>query len=476
MDIRPSTRFCPRKDNFVHAANSAPLDRRFSSLFPWEIAALAILLAFLVSFGALVEMRSAFMQRRMTDLGVYLRAGWAVRSGADIYDVTDDNGWHFQYPPLFAILMAPLADPPAGAEHARAVPYAISVAIWYALGIFFLAVGVNSLASALEQTSSDPRVRALPRGCRRWWALRLIPVIACLAPIGHTLMRGQVNLLWLALLCGMAAAAVRGQHWKTGLWLAGGVCLKVLPLFLLILPLWRRNARALAGALAGLIVGLAVIPSAVFGVSRTADYYREYATKLLLPGLGQGTDQSRAKELIEMTSNDSQSLLAAMHNTANLDRWTRPPHPSELLQWSARLVGVVLLLLTLAAAGWRTPRDPLSEVLFLGCLIIVMLLESPVCHLHYFCLEVPLFMALLAVAWENGAGRLVGAGLTTLISVNLVGETLPNLPGFDLLRDLAFAMYPALLLWAVGCAVLWRRKGKPLMPALAAQPQTAAAA
>ena len=36
-------------------------------------------------------MRSAFMQRRMTDLGVYLRAGWAVRSGADIYDVTDDN-------------------------------------------------------------------------------------------------------------------------------------------------------------------------------------------------------------------------------------------------------------------------------------------------------------------------------------------------------------------------------------------------
>jgi alpha-1,2-mannosyltransferase len=461
----------------MHEAQStSPIDRRFSPLSSWERAGLAVLLALLISFGAIVEMRSAFMQRRMTDLGVYLRAGWAVRSRADVYDVTDDNGWHFQYPPLFAILMAPLGDPPAGVERAGAIPYALSVAIWFALGVFFLALGVNSLASALEQTSSDPRVRALPRGCRRWWAFRLIPVAACLAPIGHTLMRGQVNLLWLALLCGMAAAVVRGQHWRTGLWLAGAVCLKVLPLLLLILPLWRRDGRSLAGALAGLILGLALIPSAVFGVSRTAEYYREYATKLLLPGLGQGSDQSRAKELIEMTANDSQSLLAAMHNTANLDRATRPPHPSELVQWSSRLVGVVLMLLTIAAAGWRTPDSPLSQALFLGCLIMVMLLASPVCHLHYFCLEVPLLMALLAMAWESGAGRLVSAGLAVLMIVNVVGETLPNLPGFDLLRDLALAMYPALLLWAVGCVVLWRANRTRLIPSLGAEQQTAAAA
>jgi hypothetical protein len=434
------------------------------------------LLALSISFGALVEMRSAFMQRRMTDLGVYLRAGWAVRSGVDIYDVTDDNGWHFQYPPLFAILMAPLADPPTGAERAGAVPYAISVAIWYALGLLFLMLGVNSLASALEQTSSDPQVRVLPRRCRRWWALRLIPVLACLAPIGHTLMRGQVNLLWLALLCGMAAAVVRGRHWRAGLWLAGAVCLKVLPLFLLMMPLWRRDVRALSGALAGLIVGLALIPGAVFGVSRTAEYYREYATKLLLPGLGQGSDQSRAKELIEMTSNDSQSLLAAMHNTANLDRSTRPPHPSELLQWGARLAGVVLMLLTIAAGGWRRRGGPLSEALFLGCLILVMLLASPVCHLHYFCLEVPLLMVLLAAAWESGAGRLAGVALAFLILVNVVGETLPNLPGFDLLRDLALAMYPALLLWAVGCVLLWKRSRTRSPSTVGAQPQPAAAA
>ena len=40
------------------------------------------LLAALVLFGGLVEFRSALLTRRMTDLDVYLRAAWAVRSGA----------------------------------------------------------------------------------------------------------------------------------------------------------------------------------------------------------------------------------------------------------------------------------------------------------------------------------------------------------------------------------------------------------
>ncbi len=96
-----------------------------------------------------------------------------------------------------------------------------------------------------------------------------------------------------------------------------------------------------------------------------------------------------------------------------------------------------------------------------------MLLVSPVCHLHYFCLEVPLLMTLLAIAWERrGSGLGIGTGLVSLVVVNVVGETLPNLPAFDLLRDMALAMYPALLLWAVGCVVLWRRNQATRLPAV----------
>ena len=53
----------------------------------------------------------------MTDIGPYLRAAWAVRTGGDIYAITattDDRGWHYLYPPLFAIIMSPFAAPPPG--------------------------------------------------------------------------------------------------------------------------------------------------------------------------------------------------------------------------------------------------------------------------------------------------------------------------------------------------------------------------
>jgi hypothetical protein len=62
-------------------------------------------------------------------------------------------------------------------------------------------------------------------------------------------MRGQVNLLLLALLCGTAAATLRGRRFRAGLFLAGAICIKVIPAFLLLFPLWRRDGRCLLGCL-----------------------------------------------------------------------------------------------------------------------------------------------------------------------------------------------------------------------------------
>src|SRR5215475_2584090 len=49
-----------------------------------------------------IELRSAFLKRPMTDLQVYLRAAWAVRTGNDLYGIIDDNKWHYHYPAVFA--------------------------------------------------------------------------------------------------------------------------------------------------------------------------------------------------------------------------------------------------------------------------------------------------------------------------------------------------------------------------------------
>jgi hypothetical protein len=426
----------------------------------WERAALVLILVLFVAFGVLVEYRSAFLRRRMGDLGCYLRAAWAVRTGNDLYDVTDDNGWHYNYPPLYAILMAPLGDPPRGADAAGFVPYAVSVAVVYALNLVFLALAVHWLAGALEYASLGPSGRWLAWDSRRWWRLRVLPLLVCLAPIGHTLMRGQANLLLLALVCGMIAAAVRGRRFLAGVSLAGAICLKIFPAFLLLYPLWRRDGRCLAGCAAGLAVGLGVVPVIALGPQRAVDSYRELAVVLVGPALGWGDDRSRADELIEVTATDSQSFLAAIHNTLHLDRESRPKTASSEVRRAHWLLGGTFTLLTLCAARWRRQESAWETTLFIGALTLVMILCSPVCHTHYFTLSLPLVMGLLALAWQRHGSMIIGAGLKVLLAVQVVGNVLPLLPPLEVLKDIGLAMYTALALWAAACVALWKQ-GQP---------------
>src|SRR5262249_60025148 len=97
--------------------------------------------------------RSAFLDRSYTDLGVYLTAAWAVRNGDDLYSVTDTNGWHYVYPPLFAILMTPLAHPPADQVPPAAASFAVCVVLWYAFSVLCLCLAVHALAGVLERVS-----------------------------------------------------------------------------------------------------------------------------------------------------------------------------------------------------------------------------------------------------------------------------------------------------------------------------------
>jgi hypothetical protein len=432
-------------------------------LAPWPCCALILLIG-LILFGVLVEKRSAFLQRRMGDLDVFMRTAWAVRVGQDIYTITDPNGFHYHYPPLLAILLVPLADPPPGADSSWMVPYPVTVALWYAASVLCLVLAVHWLASALEQASPDAAVRNQVPGSPRWWALRLIPILTCLPPIGHTLMRGQVSLLLLLLLCGMGAALLRGRRWQAGLWLAGAICLKVIPAFLLLVPLWRRDGRCLAGCALGLIVGLGVIPVAVFGPARTWAYYEEWTEVLLRPGLGAGTDASRARELIEVTATDSQSFQAILHNSLYPNPATRPHFPSAGIRCAHWLAGALLTLVTLAAA-WRRRDDAAVTVIFFGALVVLMLLLSPVCHLHYFCLSLPLVMGLLAANWQGASAPRLGTGMLLALTANMVANTLPHFAGprwplMQLLRDDGLASAAALLLWLAGILLLWQR-GRP---------------
>src|SRR5207253_10554997 len=91
----------------------------------WGRFVLFMLIPLVVGFGYAVEVRGALLTYRWSDLSVFLRAAWAVEQGEDLYEITDDKGLHYNYPPLLVILLVPLADPPAGQVTAWTVPFAV---------------------------------------------------------------------------------------------------------------------------------------------------------------------------------------------------------------------------------------------------------------------------------------------------------------------------------------------------------------
>ncbi len=420
----------------------------------WQVFGLWLLAAALVAFSVLAVVRGAFLRRPMTDVQVYFRAAWAARTGGDIYTVTDENHWHYHYPPLLAILTAPLADAPRGADRTGLLPLSVSVGLWFWFNVLCLVAGVHVLASALDPGAA--------RYGRRWWALRVGPVVACLTPVIATLMRGQVNLFVLAVLCFACAALVRGRSWRGGAWLAFAVCLKVYPAFLLVQPLWRRDWRCLGGAAAGLLVGLFLVPAAWFGPARTLDYYAEWSQVLAGPALGTSEDHARDTELLRATATESQSIASVLHNTIHFDRATRPVEHAAWVRVTHWLVGGVLTLVTLLAAG----RGESQPLLLLGSLVLVMLLLSPVCHLHYFCLAVPLVMGLTARQWEAHGIRRLTWGYVIVLAANWVLNGLTHLPWSDTARDLGFAGYGALLLWGYAVVAMWRARAAGAQPRL----------
>src|SRR5262249_42734774 len=146
------------------------------------------------------------------------------------------------------------------------------------------------------------------------------------------------------------------------------------------------------------------------------------------------------------------------------DPYTRPRQASELVRRMHWLAGGLLTLLTLLVLPRRD--DAPGQVLCLGSFILIMLLLSPVCHLHYFCMMVPLVMGVLAAAWQERAT--LGAGWCVLLAGFVVANVLPQFSTFQVLRDDGLVTYAGLTLWAGAIVMLSRRKLRPATAAAVA--------
>ncbi len=431
----------------------------------WERNTLIGVLIFLIAFCALVVHRSAFQDERRTDATVYFRAGWAIRNGLNPYEVPDDRNLHFAYPPVVAILFSPLADAPPGVEREWLLPYEVSISLWIALSVLATFLAVHWFALALEESARDPALRLPPIGSRRWWYNRMLPIYVCIVPIGGTYSRGQITPFLLLFIAGMVLATVRGRRFTSGLWLAAAICAKIIPALLLIFPLLRRDWRALAGVATGIAIGVAVIPTAELGITGAIEIHEQFADHMIKPALGLGGTSTMQREMMSMKRPGCQSIKAIIHNYQHWNRDTRPDTAGRFTNLAHVGISLVLVLGLVLSYGWKRPHDAIGMMTMVGGLLTVMCIISPESHTHYFCLPIPLIMALAYRSLESRPNRVLPtAGTLAVLVIAGFCFAIVSIPLWEMRREAGIPMYAALVLWV---AAICQLRSEPVVPAAA---------
>ena len=411
-----------------------------------ETVLVAVLFFFLLFFADIVQIRSAFLTRVMGDADCFFRAGWAAKVGKSIYEVTDPNGWHYNYPPLFAITMIPLADPPPGENRDGCLPYPISISIFYKVSLLSLFLGVFSLARAYEK--QFPVVFENLR-VKKWYYLRIFAIVVCLSPIAHTLMRGQVNLFLLMMICLAIGFQMSNKSFLSGIMIAGSICLKVFPVFLLIVPVWRKDYKQLAGCIVGLVLGLVVIPVSVMGVEKTKTAYSDFYNVLIGPSLGISGDNTRGVELTNLNSTDNHSVLAFLHGIEHPDFSKKPAKPSLVIKIVHILMSILFLGWLLWSKGLPKKGSAMEDSHFLALASLLMVLICPVSHSQYFVLALPLVMSILVFSWFSSK-RVISPWLGFFFLFYIVANLLPLLPVFENIKRMGVMFVPNFILLVYG--------------------------
>ena len=197
---------------------------------------IAIAVALVVYLPILSAARTA---HGLGDVQVFFRAAWAVWTGYPLYQVIDIHGWSYHYPPTFAILMGPFADPLPGYPGLPwALPFSASVGVFYAMSIAAMVLAAHLWAKALEdhsgmRASAEARAAGGRCGSRR---------CCCSRPISARRSRAAsrprssscLPCIFLKLYADRRVAVASAA-------LALAIAIKIFPAALLIIPLLRRD-------------------------------------------------------------------------------------------------------------------------------------------------------------------------------------------------------------------------------------------
>ena len=368
------------------AGTAAPAVRKVRLAF----VAQAALVGSALALYAIVLVQGGWYHQ---DLDAYLAAGRAVLNGQPLYDPFLHHPFPdptlrpaYIYPPVFALLVAPLA--------------LLSRA---AANIVWLLIGQVAVAGALFITLRRFRPPA--------WALTaILCATATFYPLWIDAVQGQANLLVLLLVTAGIVGIVQGKP-EFGVALGVAAALKLTPFILLAWLIFDRRLREAGWMLAG-FVGVTAA-AALLRFDDTLIFFRQ-----VLPALAHGT-----------AIYANQSIQGVVGRVATSNPYTRP---WAVVPW-ADVVVVILIVAIIGLWFFRTRHQP--ALLRAAAFLPVLPLASSVTWPHHLVMLLPViwfaFIAIGERGWPLPSTLAVGV-LLLLFSVAArwpVGPTIDQ-PGF----------------------------------------------
>jgi alpha-1,2-mannosyltransferase len=339
--------------------------------FGGRLGLVAVNLACVAAFLAFPHGHGMAFGPYRVDLDVYRIGGRAWLSGVHLYGrlpaTMSGARLPFTYPPVAAILLAPLS----------MVPMTVASVVLTAASAGLLALVLRVCLRSLDQTGEQFGSWAV------WW---LLPPALLLEPVRNTLTYGQVNILLMALVAVDCLAP--STRWPRGSLVGLAAAIKLTPAAFVLFFLLRRDWRAAGMAAASFL--------AATGVGFVLAWHDsvQYWTRTVF-------DASRVGGLTYAANQSVVGVLTRLGLS----------HPALAGVWLVVAIAVV-------CAAWRGMRRSFAasqDCLALSLNGLAGLLISPISWSHQWVWCVPALVALTAAGLRQRSRGLLAAAIAGIV-------------------------------------------------------------
>lgn len=316
-------------------------------------------------------------QSEPTDFRTYYMASADALAGRDPYAPSDQHLTYI-YPPLLLWILAPLTR----------IDFLVAAEIWTIVNLVAWLVVVGLTLKIVHPDRSPP------------WELVVLPSLACYRWILQNSVRGQLNMLVLAVVLSMLLAAKKKRTWLAGGFLALGIHLKVLPaLFIPYFAMKRRWSLLGAGLVSGFI--LLALPASTYGLDGLCSNLSFWVARLSQHGSTLAMD----------TESGNQSLAAMLYRYLALREGVPiEPLPPPIAAFSTSTVWVLYIGLA-SGICWTTlwvmrcPQDGATEWIDGALVILATHLVSKKSFDHHFVTHIFVYSGVLVALRQSDSKR-----------------------------------------------------------------------